>query len=78
MPSTPTHQIIDAGTDPPAVPTTPHRAYCAGLDAASRGEDLATVIYIAALTWPMADIREWAELVACASLGFWTAEGGGR
>jgi hypothetical protein len=71
-----THQIIDAGADPPAVPSTPHTAYVAGWAAARRGEDLATVIYDASLRWPMGDIREWCELVCCASLGFWTGEGG--
>jgi hypothetical protein len=68
---------IDAGADRPAVPTTPHTAYVAGWAAARRGDDLATVIYDAALTWPMGDVHDWAELVACASLGYWS-EGGPR
>ena len=58
-----------------AVPTTPHTAYVAGWNAARRGDDLATVIYDAVLRWPMgSDVREWCELVACTSLGFWAGD----
>jgi hypothetical protein len=63
---------------PPAdIPDSCHRAYCYGLDASRNGVDLATVIYDAAMSWPLADVHAWCELVACASLGYWTGEGGG-
>jgi hypothetical protein len=57
---------------------TPHRAYCAGLDAARNGDDLADVVLVALRSWPLDEgLGELAELIACASLGYWT-EGGGR
>ena len=72
---TPIREAGQEPGDPDAVPTTPHTAYVAGWDAARRGDDLATVIYDAVLRWPMgSDIREWCELVTCASLGYWTGD----
>jgi hypothetical protein len=67
---------VSVRPDPADAPGTPHQAYCAGWDAARRGDDLANVIYDAALRWPMGDLHDWCELVACASLGYWTGEGG--
>jgi hypothetical protein len=66
------------GVCPPRVPAdstiTPHRAYCLGLEA-SRGQvDLSTVVTDALLRWP-GEVPELAELIACASLGYWV-EGG--
>lgn len=64
--------------DPGGIPTTPHRAYVAGWEAARRGEDLVTVVHAALRTWPLDEgLGELAELIACASLGFWTEGGGG-
>lgn len=62
-------------TDQPDIPSTPHKAYCAGLEASQRGDDLATVTYDALLRWPMDDLGELAELIASASLGYWTGGG---
>jgi hypothetical protein len=60
------------------VPATPHQAYCVGWDAARRGNDMVTVVHAALRTWPMDEgLSELAELIVCASLGYWT-EGGGR
>src|SRR5262245_8860156 len=70
-----------AGADrmaPPDIPTTPHKAYVAGREAARRGDDLVVVVTAALRTWPMDEgLGELAELITCASLGYWT-EGGGR
>lgn len=60
---------------PAVIPMTPHRAYCEGLEASRRGDDLATVVYDALLRWPLDDLPELAELIASASLGYWV-EGG--
>jgi hypothetical protein len=66
---------IDPAQD---VPFTPHRAYCIRRDAARGGDDLVTVVHAALCTWPRDEgLRELAELIVCASLGYWT-EGGGR
>jgi hypothetical protein len=63
----------------PAPPTTVHRAYCMGWDAARRGDDLVVVVHAALRTWPMDEgLGELAELITSASLGYWTAEGGSR
>jgi len=57
------------------IPTTPHRAYVAGMEASRRGDDLATVVYDALLRWPMDSLPELAELITNASLGYWVTEG---
>jgi hypothetical protein len=61
------------------IPTTAHQAYCAGHDAARRGEDLVMVVHAALRTWPMDEgLAELAELITSASYGYHTAEGGAR
>jgi hypothetical protein len=60
------------------IPSTPHQAYRCGWDASHRGDDLVTVIDAALRTWPLDEgLGELAELIVCASLGYWT-EGGGQ
>jgi hypothetical protein len=68
-----------ARTDPDdEIPSTPHKAYCIGWNASRRGDDLVTVVHAALRTWPLDEgLDELAELITCASLGFWTGEGGG-
>ena len=65
----------------PRVPSTPHAAYCAGLEAARQGKNLAKVVHSVLEGWP-ADrgLAELAEIVTCTSLGYWTrrTEGGAR
>ncbi len=66
-----------ADSPPPAFPATSYDAYVAGMSACRAGTDLAVVVHEAVLKWPLSDHHRWCELVASASLGYWT-EGGRR
>jgi hypothetical protein len=72
LPAAPPVRQFDDDGPSPHVPTTPVEAYVTGLAAAERGEDITTVFYAAALCWPISDIHQWCELLANASLGYWT------
>lgn len=59
----------------PPVPSTPHQAYVAGLEAAQRGDDLVVVVHTALRSWSIdVGLGHLAELITCAALGFHAEE----
>jgi hypothetical protein len=64
-----------ARLDATVIPATPHQAYAAALAASRCGEDFSSVVHWALLKWPLDGLPELAELIASASLGYWTDDG---
>jgi hypothetical protein len=71
-------RVETAAPDPPS---TPHAAYCRGLEASRRGEDLADVMLDGLRAWRLdVGLSGLAELLSNAAIG-WTASewrGSGR
>jgi hypothetical protein len=70
---------LGASSDPsdanPPIPSSPHKAYCHGLETGRRGDDLGEMIVDALRFWPMdTGFKGLAELIACAVVGYVAAE----